>query len=79
VLDAALSPLLPENGGVGLCPSTGATLLHVKDLADTTTGEVCACMFVNSSCGHNHSLDVQRGIVHPPPPTGPLPRLHDRS
>jgi len=73
VLDAALSPLLPENGGVGLCPSTGATLLHVKDLADTTTGEVCACMFVNSSCGHNHSLDVQRGIVHPPPPTGPPP------
>jgi hypothetical protein len=58
VLDAALSPMLPENGGMGLCPSTGATLLHVNDLADTTTGEVCACMFVNSSCGQNRTLDA---------------------
>ena len=69
VLDAALSPMLPENGGVGLCPSTGATLLHVNGLADTTTGEVCACMFVNTSCGQNRSLDgngsSSRSLVNP--------------
>ena len=58
VLDAALSPLLPENGGVGLCPSTGAALLHVDGLADTTSEEVCACMFVNSSCGQQRTLDA---------------------